>query len=64
LYVFAVDGTDGGWLPTLIETMSTREGRQAMREAIGHRPNEGGSARVRSIGHGKAIAAETSQRKK
>ena len=34
LYVFAVNGTSGGWLPSLVEAVSTREGRLALRTAM------------------------------
>ena len=34
MYVFAAGGTDGGWLPSLVELASTREGRLAMRNAL------------------------------
>ena len=34
LYVFAVNGTPGGWLPSLVEAVSTREGRLALRAAM------------------------------
>jgi hypothetical protein len=37
LYVFSVGGPNGGWLPTLVELVSTREGRLAMREALATR---------------------------
>jgi hypothetical protein len=34
LYVFGVGGTSGGWLPSLVEFASTREGRLALRERL------------------------------
>ena len=34
MYVFAAGGTDGGWLASLVELASTREGRLAMRDAL------------------------------
>ena len=34
LYVFAVNGAPGGWLPSLVGTVSTRAGRLALREAM------------------------------
>jgi hypothetical protein len=34
LYVFAVNGTSDGWLPSLVEAVSTREGRLALRQAM------------------------------
>jgi hypothetical protein len=34
MYVFSVAGPNGGWLPALVEFVSTREGRLAMREAL------------------------------
>ncbi len=45
LYVFAPDGTpggtNGGWLPSLLELASTREGRLALRDALARRSREG-----------------------
>src|SRR6185503_16002053 len=37
MYVFSVSGPNGGWLPTLVDLVSTREGRLAMREALSER---------------------------
>ena len=34
MYVFSVGGPNGGWLPALVEFVSTREGRLALREAL------------------------------
>ncbi len=34
LYVFAVNGTSGGWLPSLVDAVSTRQGRLALRQAM------------------------------
>lgn len=34
MYVFAVTEPHGGWLPSLVELASTREGRLAMRAAL------------------------------
>ena len=34
MYVFAIGGAHGGWLPSLVELASTREGRLAMRETL------------------------------
>ncbi|MEO8632330.1 MAG: hypothetical protein ABI466_03150 [Chloroflexota bacterium] len=34
MYVFTPGGTDGGWLLSLIELASTREGRVALAEAL------------------------------
>jgi hypothetical protein len=34
LYVFEVSGTPGGWLPSLVEAVSKREGRLALRQAM------------------------------
>jgi len=34
MYVFAINGTNGGWLPDLLESASTREGRLALRQAL------------------------------
>ena len=34
LYVFAPGGMNGGWLPTLVERGSTREGRLELRRAL------------------------------
>ncbi len=48
LYVFALNGTqggpDGGCLPALLSMASTRQGRLALREALGHRSAEGSNA--------------------
>jgi hypothetical protein len=40
MYVFAVGGPHGGWLPSLVELASTREGRLAMRAALIDQRNE------------------------
>ena len=40
MYVFAVGGPHGGWLPSLVELASTREGRLAMRAALIDQTNE------------------------
>jgi len=44
LYVFALNGTqggtDGGWLPALLSMASTRQGRLALREALGRRSGQ------------------------
>ena len=42
LYVFAADPTNDGWLPSLVESVSTRQGRLVMREAMSAR--RGGDA--------------------
>lgn len=34
MYVFGAGGPNGGWLPALVEFVSTREGRLALREAL------------------------------
>ncbi|MEO7192667.1 MAG: hypothetical protein ABI051_16570 [Vicinamibacterales bacterium] len=34
MHVFAVDGPHDGWLPSLVEMASTREGRLALRAAL------------------------------
>jgi len=34
LYVFEVNGTPGGWFPSLVNAVSTREGRLALRQAM------------------------------
>jgi predicted transcriptional regulator len=34
MYVFSVAGPNGGWLPALVDLVSTREGRLAMRDAL------------------------------
>jgi hypothetical protein len=44
LYVFAGGETSGDWLPPLLDTVSTREGRLAMRQAM--REPRGGSGRA------------------
>jgi hypothetical protein len=40
MYVFAIGGAHGGWLPSLVELASTREGRLAMRETLLDLKNE------------------------
>lgn len=40
MYVFAVGGPHGGWLPSLVELASTREGRLALRAALIDQRNE------------------------
>jgi hypothetical protein len=40
MYVFAVGGPHGDWLPSLVELASTREGRLAMRAALIDQRNE------------------------
>ncbi len=40
MHVFAVGGPHGGWLPSLVELASTREGRLAMRAALIGQRNE------------------------
>jgi hypothetical protein len=40
MHVFAVGGPHGGWLPSLVELASTREGRLAMRAALRDQRNE------------------------
>ena len=35
LYVFAANGASDGWLPSLVEAVSTRGGRLALRGAMG-----------------------------
>jgi hypothetical protein len=40
MYVFAVGGPHGAWLPSLVELASTREGRLAMRVALMDQRNE------------------------
>ena len=40
MYVFAAGGAHDGWLPSLVELASTREGRLAMRDALTDRRNE------------------------
>ena len=37
LYVLAIGGTTGGWLPSLLELASTRQGRLAIREVLSRR---------------------------
>ena len=63
LYVFAPGGPSGGWLPSLTEAMSTREGRLALRAAIGPPPGEGARRSLQRSGEGLATAAERSRRK-
>jgi hypothetical protein len=40
MYVFAIGGTHGGWLPLLVELASSREGRLALRAALLAQGNE------------------------
>ena len=40
MYVFAIGGPHRGWLPSLVELASTREGRLAMRAALIDQRNE------------------------
>jgi hypothetical protein len=66
LYVFAPGGPGGpggGWLPSVIEAMSTREGRLALREGIGPPPGEGARRSLQRSGEGLSTAAERSRRK-
>ena len=43
LYVFGVGGPNGGWLPSLVEFVSTREGRLALRGELSNpRPRGAG----------------------
>ena len=45
MYVFSVGGPNGGWLPALVDLMSTRDGRLAMREELATRsPRHAGEA--------------------
>jgi hypothetical protein len=37
MYVFAIGGTTGGWLPAILERASTRQGRLAMLEVLSRR---------------------------
>jgi hypothetical protein len=46
MYVFAAGGTHGGWLPSLVEFASTRQGRLAMRDALTARKDKETSAPV------------------
>ena len=41
MYVFGVGGPHGGWLPSLVEFVSTRDGRLAMRRALAERAGQG-----------------------
>lgn len=41
MYVFAIRGTSGGWLPSLLEAASTRQGRLALIAALCESPQEG-----------------------
>ena len=40
MHVFAVGGPHSGWLPSLVELASTREGRLALRAALGDQKND------------------------
>lgn len=46
MFVFAVRGPHGGWLPALVDILSTREGRLAVREALAGRAPKGTDAPV------------------
>lgn len=53
MYVFAIGGSNGGWLPTLLKLASTRVGRLAMVAALSRRTStdtNGPVARERQIG--------------
>lgn len=41
MYVFAIRGTSGGWLPSLLEVASTRQGRLALIAALSESTQEG-----------------------
>jgi len=59
LYVFALNGAhmgpDGGWLPALLEMASTRQGRLALRETLGHRSREGPGGVMAHVDEGAII---------
>jgi hypothetical protein len=40
MYVFAIGGTSGGWLPSLLALASTREGRLVLVEALSGRASK------------------------
>ena len=44
MYVLAVGGSGGGWLPALLQLASTRQGRLELIQALKRRPAEGGDA--------------------
>jgi hypothetical protein len=46
MYVFAVGGTTGGWLPSLLELASTRHGRLAAIRALSQRAPKGAGGPV------------------
>jgi hypothetical protein len=46
MYVFAVGGTTGGWLPSLLELASTRRGRLAAIRALSRRTPRGADGPV------------------
>ena len=46
LYVLAVNGPSGGWWPSLVEAVSTREGRLALRKAMTDMTKERANGRL------------------
>jgi hypothetical protein len=57
LYVFAVTGTSGGWLPALLRHAATRDGRLAIRRALAVRGSAG-----RTQAGPRAVPASSEQR--
>lgn len=52
LYVFAVKGTSGGWLPALLRHAVTREGRLAIRRALATKASPGRTGSRASVVEG------------
>jgi hypothetical protein len=51
MYVFAIRGTTGGWLPALLESASTRQGRLAIVEALSQHTTKGAGGPVARRAH-------------
>ena len=51
LYVFALEATNGDWLPPLVERASTREGRLALRQALPRGRRDAASESAQPIKH-------------
>jgi len=57
LYVFALGGTSGGWLPSLLALASTREGRLALLETLAGRASKHGDGRTLRHSRGTAVTS-------
>lgn len=60
MYIFAIGGTTGGWLPSLLELASTRQGRLAAMKALSRRTPKGADRPVAR--RARDIAAASSPR--